>query len=321
MSSSARTKALVIVVVALLLLWFIGDRYGMRSKDRTYREVVLTLDTAQVKAIVIEPGGTLRPDVRVVREDRVWRLYAKTDTLRVDNKYVLDVLAPLADMRVKRQVGTMDLVKDRYDLSDTLADRMVIELNDGSKNVLLIGKSTFSPKGPWSHVNVAGEREVFAVDGKLSMVTEMKVEDWRPRTVVIGDSKNWSRLHYRFPGNDYVLQCADGIWMLDSVLSDTARVAGYLSSLARSEAHSAAKGASLDSLPEVATLTITDVSRPAPIVVSIYATRDARFLLHSSLNPDNLLWFDAERELPRLFRPRGNWLPGATPTSPLNPGI
>ena len=321
MSSSVRTKALVIVVVALLLLWSIGDRYGMRSKDRTYREVVLTLDTAQVKAIVIEPGGTLRPDVRLVREGRVWRLYTKSDTLRVDNKYVLDMLAPLADMRVKRQVGTMDLVKGRYDLSDTLADRMIVEFNDGSRKNLLIGKSTFSPKGPWSHVNVAGEPEVFAVDGKLSMVTEMKVEDWRPRTVVIGDPKNWSRLHYRFPGNDYVLQRTNGLWMLDSVPSDTARVTGYLSSLARSEAHSAAKGASLDSLPEVATLIITDGSRPAPIVVSIYATRDARFLLHSSLNPDNLLWFDAQRELPRLLRPRGNWLPGATPTSPLDPGI
>ena len=122
MSSNARTKALVIVVVALALLWFIGDRYGMRSKDRTYREVVLTLDTAEVNVIMIEPGGTLRPDVRVVREGGLWRLYCKTDTLRVDNKYVLDVLVPLADMRVKRQVGTMDLVKDRYDLNDTLAD-------------------------------------------------------------------------------------------------------------------------------------------------------------------------------------------------------
>lgn len=316
MFNKVRTKALLIVVAALALLWFIGDRFGMRSKERTFHDVVMTVDTASIEAFTISAQRKDFVPLRFFRQGNGWRLVAAADTIRVENTAVEDVIGSLGDLRVKRLVGMMDLVKDRYDLTDTLYERLTLELADGEQRELLVGKSTFSPKGPWSHVSIPGEKEVFAIDGKLSMATEMKVTEWRPHTVVNGDPKNWTRLRFTFPGNDYFLERVNGEWRLDGEACDTARVAKYLGSLAVSDAHFFADGAQLDGLPVVARLEITDTSRPEPVLVQVHQSPEGRFILHSSVNPENLLWFDAERELPRLFRPRDNWLVGATPTGP-----
>lgn len=315
MFGNVRIRALLIVLAAMVLIWIIGDRFGMRAKERTYREVVLTLDTARVQAITVTSRRQGRIPLRFFRDGALWRLTAGGDTFRVEREAFLDLLGPLGDLRVKREVGTMDLVKDRYDLTDTLAELLTIDLDGGERRELLVGKSTFSPKAPWSHVNVPGEKEVFAVVGKLSMATEMRAEEWRPRTVVKGDPRRWTALHFQFPGNDYRFDRINGEWRLDSASCDTARVAKYLQSLAHSDAHFVAVGARLDGLGTVARLEITD-RLLGPIVVQVYPTPDGRFLLHSTANPDNLLWFDVERELPRLFRPRENWLVGAAPAGP-----
>ncbi len=318
MFNKARTKALLIVVIALALIWFIGDHFGMCSKERTFHDVVMTIDTADVRSFTISAQRHDRIPMRFYRDGPVWRLAAGGDTLRVERKAVQDVLGPLGDLRVKRLVGMMGLVKDRYELTDTLCERLTVELSNGETRELLVGKSTFSPKDTWSHVSIPGEKEVFAIDGKLSMATEMKVEDWRPRTVVKGDPKHWTKLHFTFPGNDYVMERINGAWTLDGGTADTARIGKYLASLANSDAHFIAKGASIEGAPVVGRLEITDTSRPEPILVEVHPSPDGRFILHSSVNPENLLWFDAERELPRLFRPRDNWLVGATPTGPPN---
>jgi hypothetical protein len=322
MSSNVRLRALLIVIASLIVIWFIGDHYGMRAKDRTYRDVVLAVDTARITAIEMRPGRRGREPWRIVRGDTAWRLEAQSDSLRVPREAMLELLGPLASLRVKRQVGTMDLVKDRYELSDTNAERLTIRFGDGSAKELLVGRSTFSPKGAWSHVNVPGEQEVFAVEGVLSMATEKSVEEWRPLTVVAGDPANWRRITFNFGGGAYAFdRDATGAWKVeampgDSSASDTARIRKFISSMSVSKAHRAAKDVRIDGLLESHHLEIVDVKRSAPIVVSLYAVPDGRFLLHSSCNPDNLLWFDPEREVPRLFRPRGNWFVGVTPTGP-----
>jgi hypothetical protein len=280
------------------------------------------VDTAKVTSIAMRPGRRGREPWRIVRGDTAWRLEAASDTLRVPREAMLEVLGPLSSLKVKRQVGTMDLVKDRYELSDTNAERLTIRFADGSAKELLVGRSTFSPKGAWSHVNVPGEQEVYAVEGVLSMATEKSVEEWRPLTVVSGDPANWRRVTFTFGGSSYAFdRDAAGAWNVepragDSTVSDTARIRKYLSSMSVSKAHRAAKDMRIDGLPESHHLEITDVKRATPIVVSLYALPDGRFLLRSSCNPDNLLWFDPEREVPRLFRARENWFLGATPAGP-----
>ncbi|MBL8003147.1 MAG: DUF4340 domain-containing protein [Flavobacteriales bacterium] len=317
MSGNVRLRALVIVVVALAVIWFIGDRYGMRAKDRSYRDAVLRIDTAEVIALGVVPGRVSRTPWRLERGRDAWRIVSPDDTFRVEREAVLELLAPLAHMKVKRQVGTMDLVKDRYELGDTTAERLLITLRDGSSQELLVGKSTFSPKGPWSHVNVPGEKEVFVIDGMLSMATEKSVPEWRPRTVVSGVPAEWARLHFVFPGNDYSLvRGPGGTWSVDALEGDSARINKYLGSMAVSEAHFVAVGERVEGLPETHRLEITRSTGAPPIVVRVFATPDGRNLLHSTCNPDNVLWFDPQRETPRLFRPMANWLKGSTPVGP-----
>jgi hypothetical protein len=151
----------------------------------------------------------------------------------------------------------------------------------------------------------------------LSMATEKKIEEWRPHTVVSGVPADWSRLHFTFPGNDYTLvRGQGGSWYVDALEGDSTRINKYLASMAVSEAHFVALGERVDGLPETHRLEITRSTGGPPIVVRVFATPNGRDLLLSTCNPDNLLWFDPQRETPRLFRPMANWLKGSTPVGP-----
>jgi hypothetical protein len=70
---------------------------------------------------------------------------------------------------VKRDMGMIRLLGERYDLTDSSLARISFTRADGHVDALNLGSTTFAPGkvGAWTYVNVPGEREVYAVVGLL----------------------------------------------------------------------------------------------------------------------------------------------------------
>lgn len=169
MKLSTSTKALLIAAAAIILLFVLGDRFGMRSSTKDPKEFVIELDTAVVITIRFEDHADPRNDVQLVRKGTDWeRMAQRTDSLPATEQ-ARALLAQFHRVPVKRDMGMILLLGERYQLTDSTLCRITFADLDGGERALNLGSSTFAPGkvGSWTYVNVPGEKEVYAVEGLL----------------------------------------------------------------------------------------------------------------------------------------------------------
>ena len=311
MFSRTTTRALVIALAVIIGLYFVADRFGMRSRDRTFREMAIALDTAAVTSFKVHPKQLDGKAIRFDRDPEGWSLTFNDSVHRADNGAVRELLGRFTALRTKRFVGGILLVKDRYQLSDTARNLLTFDLVDGTHQELAIGSSTFAPgeQGAWTYVHVPGEMEVYAVDMNLQSLVDQPPEAWRPHHLVNGEHANWTRVAFRFPTDTgYAFIKRDGIWFIDSVPGDQDRIDKYLQSLSIARAKAFAPGAGIQGVDPVYTLTIADTSRAGDIRVQVFPWNNG-YAVTSSVNPSEVMRFDAFREVPRMFRPRSAFIP------------
>jgi hypothetical protein len=169
MKLSTSTKALLIAAAAIVLLFVLGDRFGMRSATKDPKEFVIELDTAVVVAIHFEDHADPQNAMQLLRNGATWeRRPARTDSLSATAE-ARDLLARFHRVPVKRDMGMIRLLGERYHLTESTLCRITFADAEGRERALNLGSSTFAPGavGSWTYVNVPGEKEVYAVEGLL----------------------------------------------------------------------------------------------------------------------------------------------------------
>ncbi|MCB9170207.1 MAG: DUF4340 domain-containing protein [Flavobacteriales bacterium] len=311
MWSKASTRALVIVVAVLAIIYGVSFIWSPRAKVRTFRDTVIALDTAAVTSFTLSPPTTGHQDLLFKRDGHTWTMTYDGQLYTVDRKKVQEFLGPFVQMRPKRMVGSLDQVRERYGFVDSVRTDVELTLVDGSKQHLNIGQNTFAPGqvGMWSYVNPEGDKDVFAVESTTSMLAKQAPDDWRPHVLVAGNATDIERLTFRYMSDSsYVLARDSSRWTLDGDPADQGKVDTYIASLVRAKARSFADTVDVARRMPTHQLEIIDRTRPGPIEVKVYPTVGG-FVVTSSLNPGNVMRFDAARELPRMFHPRSYWVP------------
>ena len=311
MWNRSSTKALMIVVAVLAIIYAVSFLWSPRARVRTFRDTVITLDTAAVTSFTLSPPNTGHQELLFKRDDHGWTMTYDGHVFSADQEKVREFLAPFVRMRPKRMVGGLDLVRDRYGFVDSARTDLHFDLVNGVQESLNIGRNTFSPGdvGMWSYVNLDGDRDVFAVESTTSMLAAQVPNEWRPRTLVSGDPSDFQKLTFRSSTDtSYVLERDSTVWTVDGAPADEGKVSSYLSGLARAKAQSFADTVDVSGRTPTHQLELIDRSRPDPIEVNVYPTVGG-FVVTSSLNPGNVMHFDMTRELPRMFRSRSYWTP------------
>jgi hypothetical protein len=298
-------RILLVVVAALALIYALSNMFSLRSKERSFKEYVLQLDTSAVTSVSFTPRKMKGKEIRLDRSGVDWTVTSDEKTHPGDPQSIRTMLGNFVALRSQRLVGAKDAVEDREELNDSLAVPISFTLRDGTKHELLIGKSAYSEAGqPVTYVNVPGESEVYAVGSLLLNQLDQPLSNWRPRALVKGDPASWQRLTFSFPGDSsYVLERNGSAWLVDSVPGDSSKIENFLKSLARSQAHDVADSVDVTTLQPTYRLVIQDRSRPEGIQVLAYPWQQG-YVATSTINPGSVLSFDPMRELPRMFRPR-----------------
>lgn len=309
------TRTLLIVAAVLGLVWFLADRYGAGSQQRTFRSEILRLDTTAVSRIRIVSRVTDHEPVVLERSGaQEWKVtYAGTEH-RGSHTTIQRLLNELRSLDADRMIGRMDAVKDKYELADSLATVITFTMG-GKEHALAFGKRVQAENGPFTYVNVPGEAEVYAIAGSVGGELDSKPDHWRPRELMTGNPANWQRITFTYPADSgYVLERNGAEWLVDSMPADSGKVNNYLKSIALSKAQSFADSVDVSTITPAYVMKVEDGSRPEPVLVQAYPYGYA-FVITSTLNPGSVLFFDPQREMPRMFRPRHRWFPDPPPPS------
>ena len=165
MDVGVQFRALVIAAVVLIALFFIGDQLGYRTNSREPRTHVMVLDTGAIVSINFEDRAEPANNLHYQRIGDEWPLSISERQAPP----ATELLRRFQRIPVKREMGMIKLLGERYDLMDGTLCKFTFTSHDGREQVLHVGSSTFAPGkvGAWTYVNVPGEREVYAVEGLL----------------------------------------------------------------------------------------------------------------------------------------------------------
>jgi hypothetical protein len=301
------TKRLLIIVLVLAGAWWAFDHFSGSGRERSFKESLLQVDTTAITAFRFEYAPKKHGPAMLFKPDGDhWTITVNDRTVDVDPARIHELFILLHDLRTMSVVGQWSAVKDRYDLSDSLADRLVIDMAQG-RHELFIGRPLYG-NDEGTAVRLVGDDRVYKVIGKLGEWVEQPPDRWLAKYIITGDANNWTRLRFTFPTDTgYTMMNVDGNWSIDGVPCDTARVWPYLHSLSRAVGQTVLPISDTIGARRAFQLEITDRTRREPLVVTVLSKPD-HFVVISSLNPSVAMPFDGQREVPRMFRPRGVFL-------------
>jgi len=170
MKLSTSTKALLIAALAIVALFAIGHSFGYRTNSTEPRTYVIDLDTASVVSIHFEDRADAMNDFLLRRGTNGWDRTAPRALDSSATAQAINLLSRFELLKVKRDMGMILLLGERYFLTDSTLCRITFTDKENRSQALNLGSSTFAPGkvGSWTYVNVPGEREVYAIEGLLT---------------------------------------------------------------------------------------------------------------------------------------------------------
>ncbi|MBK7268836.1 MAG: DUF4340 domain-containing protein [Flavobacteriales bacterium] len=311
MSRSSGTRTLLIIVAALAALYFVSTRWGANSKQRSFRDQVITLDTAALTSFSLHPAKLAHAELRFERTADGWTVTHDGAVHLADTADVHALLGGLARARAHRFTGYWDRLATRYDLTDSLADRAVFRLRDGSERQVLFGRGQPAEDGSGmlSTINVVGENEVFSVRGTMSEMADQDLVAWRPTRLMAGRPADIQRVSFQYSMDTaYVLERAGNTWLVDRDTADQSKVDKFLADITNAKAQTFADTMNIVGRAPDYSMRVEFADGRPPVEVHVTMAWTG-LVVTTTLDPGSQMRFDPARELPRMFKTRPYFLP------------
>jgi outer membrane murein-binding lipoprotein Lpp len=243
-SQNKNMRNVVIVLVVLLAIWGIIKLKENKQGDRSFKALVIQVDTAEVNHIEIQLSKQ-KETLNLVKDANTWKVNLAKSMVQANNGMVSDLLSQLMNLKPKHIAANDKANWANYEVDDSLGTR--IKLMAGKKELadLVLGKFSYTqPQGanPYQQRNVImtsyvrpyDEKTVYAVDGYLSMMFNREKNAFRESAIISGKTKDWNRLVFSYPSDSsFTLINQNGKWLIDGIRIDSASVANYLSAISR----------------------------------------------------------------------------------------
>lgn len=248
------SKWLVIVFVVLLAVVLIQQQYQAKKGERSFRKELVSVDTADVTAVKIFPPEDKNPDFEIYRKNGNWRIRSEKIDSKADPKAVDAILKQLTEMKPERLAARSKEQWEKYEVMDTASLRVVIEEDGKNVGEVIVGKFSFNPrKQPQnqqgmsayqprgkmtSFVRMAGEQEVYALDGYLKTVFRPQLKSFRNKNLVAVNKKDLKKVEFNYPAQSFTLQKKNNQWTVNGMTVDSAQTASYIQQLANRRSNS-----------------------------------------------------------------------------------
>lgn len=242
MFNKIKTKWLVILFSVLLVLVLLLLPKHTTKTNRSFKSDLADFEIDNVTEIYLYPksSGDL---ITLEKEGDDWKIITPGgETFMADAAQADNMLTTLSEFTAKRLVAREKSKWAQYQVTDSLGTR--VQVMDGKKVVvdMYIGKFDYQqPQNPnpysrqqgimTSYVRLSDDKDVYAVDGFLSMTFGRSAKELRNRKMVQFDKQSATRLAFVTPDGNYNLIKQDSVWLLDGIIPDSAAVADYLSNV------------------------------------------------------------------------------------------
>lgn len=285
----------ILLLAAVLLFLFEGGK-----NERTFREVLVDIDTTAVSEILIYPKSQEYREVKLFKEGENWQVTLSSGgSAKVSDQKIREVIGQLLAIKPNR-LAARDESKWNELQVDSTGSR--VKVYEGSKLALdiVIGRFSFKqPRSMNTFVRLYNDKDVYEVDGFLDMTFNQGANVFRDGTFIKSDFNNWQQLQFTYPADSsFQLAKSGNNWQINGSIVDSAKTVNYLRRLANLSNSNFVDNISIDpnSNPTyLLNITTTDLQ-----FIEVKGFQDSTsYIIQSSQNPETL--FDGSNLSKTIF--------------------
>jgi hypothetical protein len=286
---SNKLLTVIFIVLALIVIFLFVFDGG--KNERTFREVLVDIDTSKVSEILIYPKSQNHKEIKLYKENAGWRVTLPSGSnARVSDQRISSLFAQLVAIKPNR-LAARDEDKWTELQVDSTGSRVKVFEDSKLALDLVIGRFSFQqPRTMNTFVRLFNDKDVYEVDGFLDMTFNQGANIFRDGTVIKSDFNNWQQLQFNYPADSsfQIVKSTNG-WLLNGIMTDSMKTTNYLSRLANLSNNNF-----IDDVKDYPTTQPTfslNITTKDLKFIEVKGYLDSTlFLIHSSENPE--AWFD-----------------------------
>jgi len=293
----------ILLIAGIFLFLFDGGK-----SERTFRDVLVDIDTSAVTEIVIYPKSQNHKEVKLYKDKDGWRVTLPAGgTAKVDTQRMSSLFAQLLAIKPKRLAARDESKWNELQVDSTGSRVKVFESSKLALD-LVIGRFSFQqPRTMNTFVRLYNDKDVYEVDGFLDMTFNQGANIFRDGTVIKSDYNNWQQIQFSYPADSsFQLVKSGNSWLVNGKSADSLKTANYLIRLANLSNNNFIDDIKINSasVPEYSlNITTSDLK-----FIEIKGYRDSTsYIIHSSQNPE--AWFDGSSLSKTIFVGKSSFLP------------
>lgn len=291
-------KALLLILVLLLALFGIARYVSTRNGENTFKTAIIPhIDSARMNGMVIFQRATKKgipPPFIFTRKGKEWYVSQGNVSGRADQRSAQYMMAQLEHISPDRLASNSPADWKDYNVNDSLGTRVVFLYDKDTALDVIVGRFSFIPRSRQSisYIRLAGQKEVYAIDGMLAMNISEEFNAWRDRKIVPDDAfTSWDKLTFTYPDDSgFVLQKNGNRWVFsDGKVPDSLAVAHILQDLSGQNYGIFVNNFDSAGKQPLFSLRIEGKSLGAVLIKAYPSDSASRYAITSSINPGTFM--------------------------------
>ncbi len=237
-------KTLSIVFSVLLALVILTEIVNKAKGTNTLRDVLFSINE-EVNTLKIYPRMLNGKEILLEKSGNSWLVKYEGKSYNADSTQINNLINQFTKLKPLRYAGKTNEQQKKYELTDSLCSKVILLDRNGKELAALrVGRFSFlqnrrmrqqnpymqQPQGTMiTYVRLENEKDIFAVEGFLSMSVNQEANNFRNRKLLSLNRKKIKEIHFEYPADSsFVLAENNGVWQINGSPADSASVAGYL---------------------------------------------------------------------------------------------
>ena len=233
---------ILISVLGLLVLIFVSTNFFKKNNSKVILQTdLISIDSSKVNQIDIFNQNS--DTIRIINDNDNW--FVKNNIIETNAKLseISRILDELSKIKIERLISKSEDSWEKYQLSDSLATKLVI-FQGSNKLDLYLGKINYSaPEGNnqfnqqqnfivKTNVRVNDDPRVYLIDGFLGMTFNRDINAFRSNEFISFDKSMIRELKFNTSNDSsFVLSKSDTIWKFGEIIVDQSKIDNYLNEL------------------------------------------------------------------------------------------
>ncbi|MCX6257391.1 MAG: DUF4340 domain-containing protein [Bacteroidia bacterium] len=304
-----KTKTLLIIFVILLV--FVIGSFFLKKGESSFRNELVTLDSARVSSIVFTPKVTGKKEITLSGEGNNWKMLYDGKTTDADVKLIQQIISEIKHIRAERVAATGEDKWKAFDITDSAGIHVKVMQGNKTAADFVVGKFSYNQasRTPYSYLRIKGDKEVFSIAGYISMLFNRQPNLYRNKVIVDSKRNTWTKLAFHYPADSSFVMSKQGTqWMVDGIATDSNKITGFLNSLAQLRSTSFVDDVKKPLSPAEFSLQIEDDKSGLITISASPADSINKQIITTSMNKDAFFSGAKENLFSKIFVPKSRFI-------------